>query len=225
MSLDRGTHRTRTLDYFRRAALEKAGFYDAADGAAPGHTIWQRRVRQWLEPRIRQHAASCTTLLDVGCGNGDFLHELAGRLPGLRITGGDFSPEMIEVARARHGGLPNLEFRQRDLLAPAEGEPPFDIVLCLNMFHHLHADDVERGMDALVALTRQVLFFEIKNADNFWNRRFRPREDFPVNLLAPARARDHLRARGLHAVRQWNIFGLAALSPIVILEFVRRPRA
>ena len=97
----------------------------------------------------------------------------------------------------------------------------FDIVLCLNMFHHLHLDDLEHGMDSLNALTGTVLLFEIKNENNLWNRRFRPTDSFPVNLLSPQRARSYLSSKGLQFVHQWNIFGLDFLSPIVILEFSR----
>jgi hypothetical protein len=89
------------------------------------------------------------------------------------------------------------------------------------MFHHLHSDDLDRGMDSLAALTRKVLLFEIKNENNFWNRNFRPTDNIRINLLSPHRARSYLLPKGLQFMRQWNIFGLDFLSPIVILEFSR----
>jgi hypothetical protein len=130
---------------------------------------------------------------------------------------------MIEVAWRNYGGPANLCYQTQDLLRPQPEGRRFDIVLCLNMFHHLHEDDLERGMAALDELTGKVLLFEVKNGNNFWNRKFRPTDHFPVNLLPPARARHYLGAKGLRFVGQWNIFGLDLLSPIVIMEFSRGP--
>jgi SAM-dependent methyltransferase len=219
--MDKGEHRQRTLGFFRQAALEKRGFYDASDISDLRHSIWQRRARSWLRRRIVELSGSCASLVDVGCGNGDFVRELAAMLPQMEVRGCDFSPEMIEVAQNDYAGLPNLSYRTQDLLGPHPDRRRFDIVLCLNMFHHLHEDDLDRGMDALDELTGKVLLFEIKNENNLWNRRFRPTDDFPVKLLSPSRAQRYLGGKGLRFVRQWNIFGLARLSPIVILEFSR----
>jgi SAM-dependent methyltransferase len=219
--MDKAEHRRRTQDFFRQAALERKGFYDARGLTDLRPSVWQRRVRAWLRGRIIDLADSCTSLVDVGCGNGDFVRDLAETLPQMEIKGHDFSPEMIETALRDHSGPANLSYRTQDLLnLPSEG-CRFDIVLCLNMFHHLHEDDLERGMSALADITGKVLLFEIKNESNFWNRRFRPTGDFPVNLLSPTRARRYLGAKGLRFVRQWNIFCLDFLSPIIILEFSR----
>jgi hypothetical protein len=89
------------------------------------------------------------------------------------------------------------------------------------MFHHLHENDLDRGMDSLAKLTKNILLMEIKNENNFWNRKFRPIDSFPVNLMSPNRAKDYFGLKGLKFRRQWNIFWLDLLSPIVILEFFR----
>jgi SAM-dependent methyltransferase len=219
--MDEQEHTKRTLRYFKQAALEKEGFYDVSDVGDYQHTLWQRRVRAYLKSRIMRLGKSCHSLVDVGCGNGDFIRELAGDVAEMNCRGHDFSSEMIEVAERRYGGIPNLTYRTQDLLNPTPEAGQYDIVVCLNMFHHLHENDLDRGMDALAALTKKVLLFEMKNENNFWNRKFRPMDSFPVNLLSPQRARQHLASKGLTFQHQWNIFGLGFLSPIVILEFHR----
>jgi SAM-dependent methyltransferase len=221
MNMDKGEHRQKTLGFFREAALNKEGFYDAPDASDLRHSIWQRRVRAHLRSRIFDLRGSCDTLVEVGCGNGDFTSELAVELPGMIFRGHDFSSDMIEIAKRKYGGIPNLAYRTEDLLNPDPDTGQFDIVLCVNMFHHLHNDDLDRGMDSLAALTKTILLFEIKNENNFWNRSFRPTDHFPVNLLSSRRARSYLTPKGLQFIRQWNIFGLDFLSPIVILEFSR----
>ncbi len=42
-------------------------------------------------------------VLDLGCGNGAYLAEFAGRLPQARLVGVDLSPEMLQAARRRMG--------------------------------------------------------------------------------------------------------------------------
>ncbi|MFF6772485.1 methyltransferase domain-containing protein [Streptomyces sp. NPDC012637] len=48
-------------------------------------------------------AAPGSRILDVGCGTGRAVAELAGR--GVRAEGADLAPEALAVARARHPGL------------------------------------------------------------------------------------------------------------------------
>jgi malonyl-CoA O-methyltransferase len=49
---------------------------------------------------LPQDAAGIKTILEIGCGTGNFTSLLAARFPGARIVALDFSPEMI--AKARH---------------------------------------------------------------------------------------------------------------------------
>ncbi len=219
--LDRAEHRQRTLDYFRRAAAEKDGFYDCSDSTQLGPSRWQSRVRAHLDGACSRVAGDVRSFLDVACGNGDYIRELADRYPEISFRGHDFSGEMIELARNDAGERSNLEYHARDLLELDEALGSFDVVLCLNMFHHLHRKDADRALDALAALTRKHLFFEIKGDDNLWNRYFRPNSEFPVTLVAPMHVREYLGARGLRFVDRWNLFGFAFLSPISVLEFER----
>jgi len=217
----RSDHRERTLDYFREAANKKQGFYDAAEGGALVHSVWQRRVRTHLLRRFAALRHGCTSVLDVGCGNGDLVAELAKENPTIQFRGNDFSAEMVEVANERYAGISNLTYAHQDLLSIATSGHSADLVICLNMFHHLHEGDLDAGMEAMAAVCNRSLLFEFKNANNFWNRHLRPKGSFPHTMLAPKRAKSCLAAQGLRVVNQWNIFGLDLLSPIVMIEFAR----
>lgn len=74
-----------------------------------------------LVDRLAPHAS---TLLDVGCGTGQHLSHLCGR---LAVEGLDVSPQMLEVARARCPGVP---FHEGSLVEFSLGRR-FDIVTCL----------------------------------------------------------------------------------------------
>jgi demethylmenaquinone methyltransferase/2-methoxy-6-polyprenyl-1,4-benzoquinol methylase len=74
-------------------------------------------------------------LLDVCTGTGDFILEIAQLGgTGITLTGYDFSPEMLEVARKKQRqlhertGLPSIEFIEGDVGNMPFGEGHFDVL-------------------------------------------------------------------------------------------------
>ncbi len=88
------------------------------------------------DPRLLRGCA-----LDVGCGPGQIPILVAQRWPGLRVTGVDAAPQMVEEARRaaartqvaisfqviRAGGNQRLPF----------DDASFDLVICNSVLHHL----------------------------------------------------------------------------------------
>ncbi len=64
----------------------------------------QRDVGSRLLVSLDQLDVTPQTILDLGCGTGHFLPELARRFPGAEYVGLDIAPGMVEYARARRGG-------------------------------------------------------------------------------------------------------------------------
>ena len=76
-------------------------------------------------------------VLEIGCGIGRFQQALAQRV--AAITGIDIAPRMIEIARRRCAGLPNvalLETAGRDLSSFASGS--FDAVLAIDALPYVY---------------------------------------------------------------------------------------
>jgi ubiquinone/menaquinone biosynthesis C-methylase UbiE len=75
-------------------------------------------------------------VLDVGCGTGLLLRELAKRVPGASLTGIDAAPAMIEQARARGGdGQPPVFVQGTAERLPFE-DGAFDLVISTTSFDH-----------------------------------------------------------------------------------------
>lgn len=100
--------------------------------------------QHWLD-RFVALVPSGGTVLDVGCGMGEPMAAYVIGL-GFTVTGGDASPAMIAMCRARFAAH---EWLVGDMRALAIGRP-FDGVLAWDSLFHLQADD-QRAMFARCA--------------------------------------------------------------------------
>ncbi|MCX5556496.1 bifunctional 2-polyprenyl-6-hydroxyphenol methylase/3-demethylubiquinol 3-O-methyltransferase UbiG [Streptomyces sp. NBC_00038] len=81
---------------------------------------WAARLRTWLPER------PCD-VLDLGCGTGSLSLLASGW--GHHVTGVDFSPGMVDLARAKLAGR-DAVFLVGDAAVPPVGEQLFDVLLC-----------------------------------------------------------------------------------------------
>jgi len=75
-------------------------------------------------------------VLDVGCGSGQAMIELAKRFPNSRFAGYDFSEEGIARAssQAKESGVSNVRFEVRDAAAIGETEA-YDLITSFDAIH------------------------------------------------------------------------------------------
>lgn len=88
-----------------------APFYDAMNG-----DVDYEKWADFYESEFRRYEKGTTSLvLDLGCGTGSMTNTLARR--GYDMTGVDYSPEMLDVARARaeKEGLRNILWLCQDM--------------------------------------------------------------------------------------------------------------
>lgn len=76
------------------------------------------------------------SVLDVGCGQGSPLEEVARRRPGVELAGVDFSPRAVELARLR---MPQATFSVLDLTKESL-DKKFDLIICTDVLEHIPDD-------------------------------------------------------------------------------------
>lgn len=126
-------------------ALERTYFklFGLAD---PGHYIRSKYFRAFTRGLVP------TSVLDVGCGAGDYSFYLAQEFPQSQVFGFDGNASIIERNRmtAEKMQLTNLEFATKDLCAiSAEGE--YDLILCVESLQYVQrpGEVIQRCAQAL----------------------------------------------------------------------------
>jgi SAM-dependent methyltransferase len=77
--------------------------------------------------------------LDIGCGGGDVIVELARRAADGFAVGADLDEVKVEIARAdaAAAGVTNAEFRNDDVMAGPAGDERFDVIYARFLLTHL----------------------------------------------------------------------------------------
>jgi demethylmenaquinone methyltransferase / 2-methoxy-6-polyprenyl-1,4-benzoquinol methylase len=115
------------------------------------HHRWRRRAAELA------NVGPGSTALDVATGTGDLAIALARQ--GAEVTGSDFAPAMLEIARRK---APGLRFEEGDALDLAYPDGSFDAVTV--GFGARNFADLDRGLSEMARVTRQggrVVILEI----------------------------------------------------------------
>lgn len=104
-----------------------APVYDAKWSYYVERTVRETVARLSIRPNDR--------VLDVGCGTGALLHQLARKYPRAVLEGIDPVPEMLAVARQRLP--PSAALRQGWAEQLPHANETFDHVVSCNMFHYI----------------------------------------------------------------------------------------
>ena len=99
--------------------------------------IHDRQRWAYLWPRLRAFRSRNVRLLDVGCGSGSWVLELAAANPNWTVTGIDRNADLVQRAEQRRQsmGLRNAGFVAADYVE-WQSRGAFDIVLSVNSAHY-----------------------------------------------------------------------------------------
>ena len=129
---------------------EAEGFDEAAD-----HGLRDPAVRERWRGLLRELLPDAPArVADLGCGTGTLSLLLSEE--GYDVTGVDFSPEMVRLARAK---APGLRFVQADASAPPLDPASYDVVLSRHVLWAMPdpAAALARWQDLLTPRGRLVL--------------------------------------------------------------------
>jgi SAM-dependent methyltransferase len=87
------------------------------------------------------------SLVDVGCGDGRFLRELARRNPEKRLLGVDYSSRAIGMAQALN---PDLHYRVHDLTSSPISDR-YDAATLVEVLEHIHPEQLPPFLENTVA--------------------------------------------------------------------------
>ncbi|MGZ3423304.1 MAG: class I SAM-dependent methyltransferase [Polyangiales bacterium] len=120
--------------------------------------LYYRRIHRRILDRWQPHAGE--RVLDVGCGTGLFLNDLAARFERLDLTGLDLSEHMLEQARrsAREGRSPAPRFVQGSVFEMPFESGVFDVALN-TISCHFYLDQVSAFREIARVLKPRGRFF------------------------------------------------------------------
>ena len=104
-------------------------------------------TRQRLQPGVRKILETIpddVSVLDLGCGNGNFLRELSVRGHKAALLGADFSLPLLRDAES----APGVEFREVDLSQVGVGsgqwavENSWDVITMFATLHHIPSTEI-----------------------------------------------------------------------------------
>lgn len=137
------------------------GFTRGMERMSPG--VKSAYARKWLPEAmpemVEKLKAGNMKVADLGCGAGVVATTLAETFPNADITGIDLNPLQIERANARHPGVKNLRFENRDLATVAPGT--YDLIVNHDCIHDL-VDPVGALKSVCQALKPNGIFFSME---------------------------------------------------------------
>ena len=150
-----------------------------------------------LEKVLVGYSGPPLRIADIGCGGGDTLRHMAKwarrKNIKLQLTGIDANDFMVQYARQRCGGFPEIGLEQHDVFSESFQQKRYDIVVCslfchhftdeqlVNMFRQLHR---QAGMAVIINdLHRHWLaYHSIKLLTRLFSGSYLVKNDAPLSV-------------------------------------------
>ncbi len=139
---------------------------------------WNNNLRYFLEyfySHIKRDNSK-TILLDVGCGTGLVSKELLKH--GFRVSGVDFSSEVVKFAREEN---PGVDFTQSSIYELPFLDGTFDIVVCLGVFQTVEHSD--RAIAEMGRVLKKGGILIVRTLNTLFLLSFRGKRDNPVCIF------------------------------------------
>jgi 2-polyprenyl-3-methyl-5-hydroxy-6-metoxy-1,4-benzoquinol methylase len=137
-----------------------------------------------MVPGLRERLRIGIQVLDVGCGSGRALNEMARTFPDSRFVGYDLCHETVRKARAeaQASGLTNVAFETRDVSKFRDGER-FDLVTAFDAIHdQARPSAVLTGIRTALEADGMFLMQDIRSSSHLENNLDNPMATFIYSI-------------------------------------------
>jgi 2-polyprenyl-3-methyl-5-hydroxy-6-metoxy-1,4-benzoquinol methylase len=146
--------------------------YDGFNIINPLLARWKYVYKSQIRPVLRQHPQQVHTLLDIGCGGGDVMENLARYAAKdgykLSVTGIDPDENAEAYLKLKNGNM-HIHFRKATSTQLVSEGLKFDFVISNHVMHHLDDEALVALAEDAKALARiKVLFNDIERGDLAW---------------------------------------------------------
>jgi 2-polyprenyl-3-methyl-5-hydroxy-6-metoxy-1,4-benzoquinol methylase len=133
----------------QRTVAEERAFYDQMwsryghlDASSPA-AFHRRRIIVDLVAKVAGPSPRVLRILDVGCGQGELIRDLAARLPGAEISGSDLSEQGLINSRLCNPGYDLFPLDIADANFAQANTPKlrrYDVAICSEVLEHIPND-------------------------------------------------------------------------------------
>jgi len=95
------------------------------------------------------------SILDIGCGNGNWAKIIKKEFPDIRYKGIDISKKMVNLAKAN---VPEAEFEVGDVRNLKDEQ--YDLIFAYTCFLHVPPEDMEETVKNLAKISKKILMVE-----------------------------------------------------------------
>ena len=154
------------------------------------------------------------SLLEVGFGRGELLLHCARR--GVAVTGIDYAPDALKIARATLQDFPDADLHLADCTRLPFADDSFDRTFSGDVIEHLCFEDAVMKLREMYRVTKPGGFVLVHTTPNtFFTRGVYPWCKYLLRMINPGAVRhidDHLKMmRQLH-VDEYNLFSLRRIA-------------
>lgn len=137
-------------------------WYRAPERRAARRQATARKARLALSAAEYYLGRPLQTVIDVGCGEGDWREPLLAARPKLHYLGLDSS----EYAIDRFGLARNLRLARFAQLAELRFDAPVDLLVCADVLHYVPTPELRRGLSGFSELCHGLCFIETYCAED-----------------------------------------------------------
>lgn len=95
-----------------------------------------KRTYKYVIRFIEQYLKTTDDFLDVACGTGEILAQVASRYPKAKLTGADFTSAMVDRAITKNKQFNNVHILNANVQRLPFIDHQYDFALCADAFHH-----------------------------------------------------------------------------------------